>query len=78
MKCDPNDPARPLRYMVERHGDGEMVIGEQFSGLTKREHFAALMMQGLISGSWLSGSTPATVAKLALACADDLITELNK
>jgi hypothetical protein len=52
---------------------------EQFSvaqkGLTKREYFAALAMQGLMTDASL---TSQTIAKFAVQQADDLLNELNK
>jgi len=52
----------------------------QSGGLTKREYFAGLAMQGLCSGmvdiaGW--GVDPATVAGVATQVADALIAELN-
>lgn len=59
-------------------------------GLTKREHFAALAMQGLISSAHSSEESrdkytcnggwvyPDTIAQQAVNMADALIAELNK
>lgn len=47
-------------------------------GLTKREYFATLMMQALLSRSSLSGFTPQQYAQGGLQYADALIEELNK
>ncbi len=53
-----------------------------FGGLTKREYFAALAMQGYISGTSgveaLSAIHSSNYCRDAVACADALITELNK
>ncbi len=52
-------------------------------GLTKREHFAAMAMQGLLAGnySYFDGNAnvpiPFSIAGEALAHADALITALN-
>jgi hypothetical protein len=44
-------------------------------GLTKREHFAGLAMQGLMQTPL---ETPEDIAQLAVEHADALILELNK
>jgi hypothetical protein len=53
-----------------------------FYGLTKREYFAALAMQGVCSGNITVNSKitghPAYTAEFAVQCADALIEELNK
>lgn len=52
------------------------------SGLTKREHFAALAMQGMINEEFSHEGHELTkaenVARRAVRCADALIVELNK
>ena len=45
------------------------------TGLTKREHFAGLSMQNLISDSSLS---PSEASRLAIDYADALLAELDK
>jgi hypothetical protein len=45
-------------------------------GLTKREYFAAMALQGILSGSQFLESE--RFAKLAVKAADALIAELNK
>lgn len=47
-------------------------------GLTKREYFASLAMQALLSDSQLNGYTPQQYAEGAVEYADALIKELNK
>lgn len=44
-------------------------------GLTKRELFAAMAMQGYVSDP---NSSPIKAAEFAVKCADALINELNK
>ena len=46
-------------------------------GLTKREYFAALAMQALLSDNHLS-AIPSKYAEFAVLSADALIAELNK
>lgn len=59
----PNDPANPA-------AEGP----NGFKGLTKREHFAALALQGLINATWCPTQE---VAKTAVEQADALINALN-
>tara|TARA_R110000850_G_scaffold2452_2_gene11840 strand:+ start:492 stop:770 length:279 start_codon:yes stop_codon:yes gene_type:complete len=63
---------------------------EMFSGLTKREHFAGLAMQGILSnpsavlqansqsGFGWCNSDDEQLANLSLICADALLAELEK
>ena len=48
------------------------------SGLTKREYFAGLAMQGMLSSSDYATSTWNTVAIEAVEVADALLKELEK
>ena len=73
MKTNPDDP---ISYnMVD--ADGNL-----HGGLTKREHFAAMAMQGLLShnGPWFPDhqGTKNLLATAACKYADALIAELNK
>lgn len=48
-------------------------------GLTKREYFAAMAMQGYLASFSGEGlATPSTMAMRAIGYADALINELNK
>ena len=71
-----NEPINPT---TERNwlnqNDTEMVTGV-FGGLTKREYFAAMMLQGLVTLS-SHQATHQQYASQAIAYADALITELN-
>ena len=60
---EPNDCAFPIEKTVER-------------GLNKREHFAAMAMQGLLSRNDY-GRNETLIAGEAVACADELIRILN-
>lgn len=54
-------------------------LSEHFgSGLTKRELFAAMAMQGLYANTDYSGNTVHDITSICLAAADSLIEELNK
>jgi len=52
-------------------------------GLTKREHFAGLALQGILSSEYVSSFCkedtvcPAAVSKAAVSYADSLLRELN-
>ena len=43
-------PAFPVSTLIGGHQDGERTW--QFPGLTKRELFAAMAMQGMLAGAW--------------------------
>ena len=51
-------------------------------GLTKREYFAAMAMQGMLSSQdiidTVTNKLGTSVESLAVECADELIAELNK
>jgi len=67
-------PAMPCDDLILRDDKGNL-YGSPISsaGLTKREHFAAMAMQGL-----LSNGTRALVASESVAIADALLKELSK
>jgi hypothetical protein len=70
-----HDPAAPVT-LPARGGDDRDV---EFLGLTKREHFAALALQGVIAG-FLAADVPtgyAEAATEAVGYADALIAALN-
>lgn len=72
---NPNDPAIPC--VVEEEG-----ILMQKLGLTKREHLAALCLQGLSHDSIIEkqcgDDTAVALSKVAVSLADALIVELNR
>ncbi len=78
---NPNDPAM---VTFQECLDATYRVHEQKTGLTKREYFAAMAMQGSIAGRYGSGEIELfriELPKLAnecLAIADALIAELNK
>lgn len=59
-----NNPTRP----------NERVFTQGFEGLTKREYFAAMALQGLAS----LANHPNAKALMAIKAADALIEELNR
>ena len=75
-------PAMPCKQTVSR--DSDEMIPYQFGnhdfvtpGLTKREHFAAMAMQGLLA-FYGDGQAFSTTAKEAMECADALLAELER
>ena len=75
-----NDPINPINYpVVSEFGQSEMAI---LPGLTKRELFAAMAMQGLLmnyrdNGLYGDSYSYPMVEEVAVRCADQLIAELN-
>lgn len=69
MKTKPNDTVTAKFIRV----DGSE---QSFGGLTKREYFAAMALQGLSSYAFSTNFSEA--ASLAVQHADALIKELNK
>lgn len=71
MKTDPNEA---ITAIVAKCDDGTSI---QEFGLTKREYFAAIAMQGMISQHGESG-LHYSAAEIAVQFADQLIDALNK
>ena len=79
MKTDPNEPINPCEIGFK---NGEIQYLRQVSdhtaqsnGLTKREYFAAMAMQGYATKTnWPIDD----IVRYAVKAADALITELNK
>jgi hypothetical protein len=91
MKTNPNEPANPFfKWNEVGYGDTITIYdssgSKQFlpyeSGLTKREYFAAMAMQALLSNA--ESRKPYlydiydVVTKAAVIYADNLINDLNK
>lgn len=71
MKTNPHDLVSAYGYANEQsHFDSN-------GGLTKREHFAAMALQGLLANSNSQGGVD-DYARGAVNFADALIEELNK
>lgn len=85
MKTNPNESVNGNieNLMVDNDGNLKEIRGE---GLTKREHFAGLAMQGLCSSHheehWgnfeIDKGRSISCAGVAVTLADALIKELNK
>lgn len=75
MKTKPDETAFPIVYNEDNHVKG---------GLTKREYFAAMAMQAIVSNSSVDFDenatycTPAKRSQQAVKMADALIEQLNK
>ena len=74
-----DEPAYPTEISYDKNTN-ESVIAH---GLTVREYFAAMAMQGLLQNyqsHQMYGNHPSypVVAEAAVSCADQLILELNK
>lgn len=88
MKTNPNEPINPMFNSEGFPGYISNVMPDSdkqySSGLSKREYFAAMAMQGVLAGhyEYFTGnadvSVPSEIAKYAVFNADALIEELNK
>lgn len=72
MSTGPNDSACAAAYA---NRDGEVCSTD---GLTKREHFAAMALQGLMANAMENMLPWVQCPALAVEMADALIAELNK
>lgn len=70
LKTKPNDPIEFVAQSTVAHGFA--------MGLTKREYFASLAMQGICAGSDFYLQEIEEHSKVSVKCADALILELNK
>lgn len=68
MTTYPNDTAFPLKN--EPNFD-------DYPGLTKREYFAAMALQGILANDFFQDSEPKLLSKKAVEAADYLIEALN-
>lgn len=75
--------ARPINPIITENAKSELICEE--IGLTKREYFAGLAMQGLLSNSYSNGfSQPLSeydsksIAKFSIEYADELLKQLEK
>jgi hypothetical protein len=74
-----NEPALPQEYDNPRGMNGTVLgVGQLKGGLTKREYFACLAMQGMIAGSQGLNITIEQFAKQSTLLADALLLELSK
>ena len=72
-----NEPANPT-IEIERFLEDCAFISRTIEGLTKREYFAGLAMQGYCSNIGTAKITSKEIAILAAKQADALLEELSK
>jgi hypothetical protein len=77
MKTNPTDPTDWSQFIKSQTSIDGTVHEGVYPGLTKREYFAALAMQGLLASPTEIGSLNEFIEK-AVISADKLIKELNK
>ena len=82
MKTNANDAAYPSFAEFDVNDDTKTISVSGYDGLTKREYFAAMALQGLLStkGSYFPNqqNTGELAALASVHYADALIAELNK
>ena len=72
-------PAMPLTDAEQWWDPTKPELGNYYAnGLTKREHFAGLAMQGLITLTGSFGADEEITARRCLKMADALLAELDK
>lgn len=73
-KTEPNDMAFPIKFNAIRVGT------EVIQGMTKREYFSIMALQGMLANSdfSMSVSMVADLLNYSVIIADKLIKELNK
>lgn len=74
------NPNHPIMSLAVAPGADIAKVCVEFLGLTKREHFAAMAMQGALASFYKEASDEALemIPTYALKIADALIAELNK
>jgi hypothetical protein len=84
MKTNGYEPAHPTTITFSSE-DNEKTVNRQIGsttyeiyGLTKREQFAAMAMQGLCANEHVTALDQSYIAKFAVMHADALIEALNK
>lgn len=75
MKTKPNAPISPIYSDMAPVG---FQCQEGYNGLTIRQHFAGLAMQGFRANPDYSQTHPDNIANLSVQSADALIEALNK
>jgi hypothetical protein len=70
------------KNLIHSFNDSDGIIGN-FKGLTKREYFAGLAMQGMLSSrDWtqepFNEGTASLTSKFAIEIADELLKQLEK
>jgi hypothetical protein len=82
MNTNGNAPISPCEVQINDKGDvfQNQISRDSYtaSGLTKREHFAAMAMQGILSNTQQLFMSDIEVGEKATEIADALISALNK
>lgn len=78
MKTNPEDKAFPISATAAKQIAEGYGFPDEYLGLTKREYFAVMAMQGLIANAPINNlGNSAEGVQLAVKWTDDLIQELN-
>ena len=72
-----NNSDMPANVVTEEQWDRSSTAAPAI-GLTKREHFAGLAMQGLLANNDYSGRLSQSLTKTSMLFADALLKELEK
>lgn len=77
-----NNPNQPINPVTTYKTDGDKIVTENFSGLTKREYAAIEAMKGLLSNrrsilNDFDKETNKLYAKKSVELADSILSELN-
>ena len=72
MKTNPNAPANVVDGI---YGSDAMLSDN--TGLTKREHFASMAMQGLLSNPEFSAGNYVATCQLSVSISNEIIYQLN-
>ena len=78
MKTNPNEPIYQSNVNLLDPSTGLVTDTRLYVGLTKREWFAGLALQGMIAGSQGLNITVKQFAEQSVKLAEALIAELNK
>lgn len=76
MATKKEDCAYPISATIANRIIEGYGFSEEYLGMTKREYYAGLAMQAIITGG--TKNNPSQIAKDAVWAADALIAELNK
>lgn len=71
-------PTTKKSFLQGKRGEMATMTMVDVPGLTKRELFAAMIMQGFYSGDEVQAETFTMLAKLAVVSADALLEALSK
>lgn len=75
MKCEPDAFAHPS--VVKDPNDEAKIIHVEL-GLTKREYFAAMALQGMLASNFWGEDSLSSIATHAALMSDTMIKEISK